>query len=123
MVQVLYRLELPMGIQAVPSAAVCVISLCLCCCSCRVSVQLSADPKMDIPAAIIKFVLTVLSPVVYRLAKHVIHAYVRKPGSALHSRMQERGHFYKDVEAKVQQCLSSQAQPSEAGCGGWLASA
>lgn len=78
---------------------------------------------MDIPAAIIKFVLTVLSPVVYRLAKHVIHAYVRKPGSALHARMHERQHFYKDVEAKVQACLSTQAQPLEAGCERWMARA
>lgn len=73
--------------------------------------QLSVDPKMDVPAAIIKFILTVLSPVVYRLAKHVIHAYVRKPGSALHTRMQERSRFYTDVHAKVQKFLSSCPSP------------
>ena len=71
---------------------------------------------MDIPAAIIKFVLTVLSPVVYRLAKHVIHAYVRKPGSALHTRMQQRRHFYGDVEAKVQTLLATKEQPVDTPC-------
>eukprot|EP00892_Ulva_mutabilis_P000409 jgi/Ulvmu1/10369/UM061_0052.1 len=78
---------------------------------CRVSVQLSADPKVDVPAAIIKFILTVLSPVVYRLTKHVIHAYVRKPGSALHTRMQQRRSFYNDVDSKVQKFLASCPAP------------
>lgn len=71
--------------------------------------QKNIDPLMAfVPAVIINFVLMVISPGVYRLAKWVIHSCVRKPGTKLHERMKERGAFYDRVESRVQQYLASQ---------------
>jgi hypothetical protein len=75
---------------------------------CRVTVQMNVDPLMRVvPPAIINFVLKVISPVVYRLAKYVIKTCVRKPGTKLHQRMKERSAFYDKVGAKVSSFLAA----------------
>lgn len=69
--------------------------------------QMNIDPLMAVvPPIIINFVLMVLSPVVYRLAKCVILT-SRKPGTKLHERMKQRRAFYESVDSRVQQYLSS----------------
>lgn len=81
-------------------------------CSCAESffspMQMNIDPLMAVvPPIIINFVLMVISPVVYRLAKYVI-LNSRKPGTTLHERMKERRAFYESVDSRVQRYLASQ---------------
>lgn len=61
-----------------------------------------------VPPIIINFVLMVMSPIVYRLAKYVVASHVRKPGTKLHERMKDREDFYERVDMRVHQYLASE---------------
>ena len=51
----------------------------------------------------------VASPVVYRLAKHVVMSNVRCPGTELNARVQQR-RLYGEVQAKIAAFLDLQPQ-------------
>lgn len=57
----------------------------------------------------VRFSLQVASPLVYRLAKHVVATNVKQPGAQLYKRVQQR-QLYDDVHAKVAAYLDLQPQ-------------
>jgi hypothetical protein len=70
--------------------------------------QINVDPLMAfVPPVIINFVLMVISPVVYRLAKYVVSNTSRKEGTLLNDRIKKRASFYNRIDSRVQEYLAS----------------
>jgi hypothetical protein len=79
-----------------------------CCVKDDLCLQMNIDPLMAfVPPIIINFVLMVMSPVVYRLAKYVVANTSRKSGTQLNDRVKERAAFYDRVDSRVQEYLAS----------------